>query len=300
MTAGNVPSGTTLPGMGGSGLGEFLTARRALVDPALTGLALGGGRRRVTGLRREEVAVLAGVSVDYYRRLEQGRERHPSPGVLESLSRVLHLDGNALAHLCRLAGSPVVAEAVPPNQRVSAHLRDLLDAWLHQPAFVLGPALGLLAVNPLATALFSGFEPADNLVRMSFLDPHSEIFFRDSDRARRSCVASLRQTDGTTPDDPRVAEVVAELLEVSPQFAALWARHDVYSKTAEIKHMHHPTVGALTLTSQAFDVRGAPGQQLIVYSAPLGSTSAHSLALLGSLSADGPVSSASGTDQLPS
>lgn len=126
MSAGPGPR-TSIARMVG-GLGEYLAARRALVDPATTGLALGGGRRRVAGLRREEVAVLAGVSVDYYRRLEQGRERHPSPGVLEALSGVLELDEDARAHLHRLAGAPVAAGAAGARTPVSAHLRGLLDA----------------------------------------------------------------------------------------------------------------------------------------------------------------------------
>ncbi len=281
MSAGPGPR-TSIARMVG-GLGEYLAARRALVDPATTGLALGGGRRRVAGLRREEVAVLAGVSVDYYRRLEQGRERHPSPGVLEALSGVLELDEDARAHLHRLAGAPVAAGAAGARTPVSAHLRGLLDAWLHQPAFVLGPALDVLATNALATALFEGFDPADNFARMTFLDPHGEVFFLDVDRARCSCVASLRRAEGTAPDDPRVAEVVGEMLGTSPAFAALWARHDVHGKTAETKRLHHPAVGALTLTSQVFDVRGAPGQELVVYSAPPASSSASGLALLGSL-----------------
>lgn len=274
----------SIAGVAVGGLGEHLAARRALIDPVTTGLALGSGRRRVPGLRREEVAVLAGVSVDYYRRLEQGRERRPSPGVLDALARVLELDEEGRAHLYRLAGAPLV-QAEQPRQRASEPLRDLLDAWPDQPAFVLGPALDVLTANALATALLTGFEPADNLVHMTFLDAHAAAFFLDLDRAQRSCVASLRRAEGTAPGDPRVAEVVGDLLDASPRFAALWARHDVHAKTTETKRFHHRAVGELTLTSQMFDVRGAPGQELVVWSAPPGSVSAASLAILGSLAA---------------
>lgn len=279
-----------------NGLGRYLAARRALVDPATTDLALGGGRRRVAGLRREEVAVLAGISVDYYRRLEQGRERHPSAGVLGALCLVLDLDEDGRAHLYRLAGLPVEQEGLAGRVRVSAHLRGLLDAWLGQPAFVLGPALDVLASNALADALFEGFEPFDNLARMTFADPHGEVFFSDLDRARLSCVASLRRAEGTAPGHPRVGEVVAGMLDASAGFAALWARHDARGKSVETKHLHHPAVGALTVTSQVFDVRGAPGQELVVYSAPPASATASSLMLLGSLSAG---ASASGVGDRP-
>lgn len=271
----------SITGVDGDGLGEYLAARRGLVDPATTGLVLGGGRRRVAGLRREEVAVLAGVSVDYYRRLEQGRERRPSAGVLDALSRVLGLDEAARAHLYRVAGAPVV-EVRAPEPLASVPLRGLLDAWLDQPAFVLGPALDVLAANALAAALFEGFDPADNIARMIFLDPHGETFFLDLDRVRLSCVASLRRAGGTAPQDPRVDEVVGSLLAASPAFAALWARHDSWGKTVETNRLHHPVVGALRLTAQVFDVRGAPGQELVVFSAAPDSASARSLALLGS------------------
>lgn len=285
----------SIAGVAVGGLGEHLAARRALIDPVTTGLALGSGRRRVPGLRREEVAVLAGVSVDYYRRLEQGRERNPSPAVLEALARALALADDAREHLHRLAGTPARGTAaVVVRPRVSAHLQGLLQLWLLQPAFVLGPALDVLAANALATALFEGFGPADNVARMAFLDPHGRSFFVDLDRARLSCVASLRHAGTAAPDDAHVDEVVAGLLDASPEFSALWARHDARGKGVETKRLHHPTVGALTLTSQVFDVRGAPGQELVVWSTPPGSASAASLVMLGSLSAGAAVSGAHG------
>lgn len=272
--------------MDGNHLGGFLRARRAALRPEDVGMA-SYGTRRVAGLRREEVAVLAGVNADYYTRLEQGRERNPSGQVLDALSRALRLDADARAHLFRLAGTtpgdrPFTQAAA---ERVSPALRQLMDGYRHTPAFVMNRTLDILAANALADALYSPFEPADNLARMTFLDPAGRRFYTDWDRAAQATVANLRQAAGFDPDDPRLAALVRDLTERSADFARLWEAHTVRGKTQDAKHVLHPDVGPLTLTYQAFDVRDAPGQQLVIYHAEPGGGSAQALDLLGSIHA---------------
>lgn len=183
-------------------LGEFLRARREALGPQDVGLP-GHGRRRVPGLRREEVALLAGVSPDYYMRLEQGRETSPSPQVVDAIATALRLDDAAHDHLRRLPRAAHARRGFPADHdRVSPALRRLLDSWPDTPAFVLGPALDVLAHNALAAALHSGFQRFDNLARMVFLDPAGRAFHRDRERAARSCVAELRAAYGCDPDSP--------------------------------------------------------------------------------------------------
>ncbi|MEU5640815.1 helix-turn-helix transcriptional regulator [Streptomyces milbemycinicus] len=271
-------------------LGGFLRARRAQLRPEDTGLPT-SGRRRVPGLRREEVATLAGVSTDYYMRLEQGRERRPSQQILEAVARALQLDDEAVAHLYRVA-TPTTRRTrrAPRVERVAPHLRRLLDTWSDTPAFVLGHALDILARNRLAGALYAGFTHSDNLLRKTFLDPAAHHFYGDWHRAAESSVATLRRAAGIDAEDPRLWELVGELSMKSAEFRVLWARHDVRGKTREAKLFHHAQVGDLELHYEAFTVNSAPTQQLIVYQAEPGSTSADALALLGSLSAGpGPV-----------
>ncbi|WP_456153894.1 helix-turn-helix transcriptional regulator [Saccharothrix syringae] len=243
-------------------LGAFLRARRARVDPADAGLPP-VGRRRVTGLRREEVAVLAGVNPDYYARLEQGRERNPSPQVLDALGRALNLDADARDHLHRLAG--VTPAHRPAPAAVDPALRRLLDGYPTTPAFVLDHTSDLLASNALADALFSPFTAADNLARMVFADPAARAFYAHWDRVAEATAAHLREGFGHDPGSPRLRALVAELSGTSAEFAALWESHVVRGKTSEGgKALVHPDVGPLTLAYQAFDVRGAAGLQLVV------------------------------------
>jgi transcriptional regulator with XRE-family HTH domain len=266
-------------------LGDFLRARRAALSPHEVGMP-SHGTRRVAGLRREEVAVLAGVNADYYTRLEQGRERNPSPQVIDALGHALHLDEDARTHLYRLAGAAPAGQLAPRRTAgVSPALRQLMDGYPDTPAFVMNRTLDLLAVNALAQALYSAFTPADNLARMTFLDPVGPAFYTDWNRAAQATVANLREATGFEPDNPRLRELVGTLTEGSADFARLWQSHTVRGKTRDAKHFHHPDVGPLTLTYQAFDVREAPGQQLVIYHAEPGSPSAHSLHLLGSLHA---------------
>ncbi|KOG86705.1 helix-turn-helix transcriptional regulator [Streptomyces varsoviensis] len=268
-------------------LGEFLRACRSRLLPEDVNMA-SHGVRRVAGLRREEVAVLAGVNADYYTRLEQGRERHPSPQVLDALSRALLLDTDARDHLHRLAGvAPDDRGSLHTTEQVGPALRQLMDGYPHTPAFVMNRTLDLLAANALADALYAPFAPADNLARMTFLDPAGRQFFQDWDRAAQAAVANLRQASGFDPEHPRLRRLVDTLTEHSPEFRRLWARHSVRGKTRDAKRLLHPDVGPLSLTYQSFDVRDAPGQQLVIYHAELGSPSAQALALLGSLYADG-------------
>ncbi|MFG2137809.1 helix-turn-helix domain-containing protein [Streptomyces sp. NPDC048650] len=271
--------------MDDSHLGDFLRARRAGLQPQDVGMA-SHGARRVAGLRREEVAVLAGVNADYYTRLEQGRERNPSPQVLDALSRALRLDTDARAHVYRLAGATPSDQ--PPGhaaERVSPALHQLMDGYPHTPAFVLSRTLDLLAANALADALHTPFGAADNLARMTFLDPAGRSFYTDWNRAARATVAHLRQAAGFDPDNPRLRELVRTLTEHSADFTRLWNTHTVRGKTQDAKDLLHPDVGPLTLTYQSFDVRDAPGQQLVIYHAESGSPSAQALHLLGSIHA---------------
>jgi transcriptional regulator with XRE-family HTH domain len=268
--------------MSSTDLGSFLKARRGHVQPSDVGLKAQAGRR-VSGLRREEVAMLAAVSVDYYTRLEQGRERNPSAAVLDALAGALDLDADLRAHVFRLAG---LAPTPRPGGRdvVDDSLRTLLSAWSHTPAIIINRQLDVLATNELADALYSGFARVDNLAAMTFVDPAGRDFFADWDRASQTCVANIRLALGHSAAHERVQELVALLHEHSADFRLLWDRHDVRGKTHEAKTFHHPDVGGLELEFNAFDVRSSPGQQLVVYQAAPGSPSADKLRLLGSLS----------------
>lgn len=261
--------------MSGNDLGEYLRSRRAAVSPAEVGLP-NGGRRRVSGLRRPEVAALAGINVDYYTRLEQGRERRPSPQVVDALATALTLHDDARHHLFRLAG-------LTPRERrdgdtdVDPALLSLLDTWPHNPAFVYDRAYDVLAGNALANALFPQWAKSANMLHAVFTDPDAKRFYVDWPVVARDAVADFRHGLGVAPDDARILRVRDELLAASPEFAELWVRNDVRRKSRNRKSFHHPRVGALTLTVHTFDVRSSPGQQLVVYHAEPGSPSAAAL-----------------------
>ncbi|MFD8418646.1 helix-turn-helix transcriptional regulator [Streptomyces sp. NPDC059466] len=269
-------------------LGEFLRARREGLKPQDVGLPE-HGRRRVPGLRREEVAMLAGVSPDYYMRLEQGRESSPSAQVVDAVADALHLDAEAIDHLRRLTRAPEERHTHHAGQdQVHPQLLRLLDSWPDTPAFVVGPALDILAHNALAAALHNGFQRFDNLARMVFVDPAGRDFYQDWDKAAQSCVAEIRAAYGYDPRSARIAEVVETLCAKSPEFADLWSRHHVRGKTRQTKHLRHAQVGDLRIQFSAFTDNASPHQQLVVYQAePAGSTAA-AFAELRSLSDDRP------------
>jgi transcriptional regulator with XRE-family HTH domain len=276
--------GSRVEGVSPSPLGEYLRARRSLVTPQQVGLAP-GARRRVAGLRREEVALLAGVSVDYYVRLEQGRERGPSVQVLDALGSALGLDGDARLHLFRLAGLAPRGMSAGAPEHVSADLIQLMDAWPDNPALVLGRNYDVLARNRIGSALFEGFTHSLNLLLNMFLDPAARSFYADWAHAAVNTVAGFRLASGETPHDPRARHLVRDLVSQSPEFARIWSRQEARGKSAEVKTFIHRDVGRLTLRMQTFDVRSAPGQQLVVYHAEPGSSSAHAIRLLGSVAA---------------
>lgn len=267
-------------------LGVFLRARRELVRPEDFGMS-GGGQRRVAGLRREEVAMLAGMSADYYVRLEQGWDKHPSEQVVAALARVFALDDEGAAHLRELA-RPVVRRRRAPQrpERVSPGLLALMQAWQDTPALVLGRHLDVLAANPLAVAVNACSVPGINQVRMMFLDPEARNIYPDWAIHAAETVASLRASAGDL-DDPHLTELVGELSLKSDDFRRLWARHDIKGKTAGLKRFVNPMVGELKLSYETFSVNGAPGQLLIAYHAEPGSESERVLALLGSMAATG-------------
>ncbi|GAA0898790.1 helix-turn-helix transcriptional regulator [Pseudonocardia zijingensis] len=268
----------------GSDLGDFLGTRRARITPADVGLA-STGLRRVPGLRREEVALLAGTSVDYYVRLEQGRERHPSAQVLDALAGALRLNPDERRHLFDLAGVTPRDRAAAVPDRVDPSLLELMDSWPDNPALVYNRAYDVLASNEIADALFGGWSFSRNLMHVVFRDPRAREFYVDWDDVARNSTAGFRVGHGRAPDDPRVRQVLVELVEMSSEFRALWSRHDARGKSLERKRFHHPEVGDLTLTMQTFDVRERPGQELVVYHAERGSSSADALRLLGTLAA---------------
>ncbi|WP_330268905.1 helix-turn-helix transcriptional regulator [Streptomyces griseorubiginosus] len=262
-------------------LGVFLRARRALVRPEEVGLPA-GSRRRVAGLRREEVAVLAGVSTDYYVRLEQGRERSPSAQVVDALARALGLEEDAADHLHRLA-RPAGTRSRPRPEAVSPALLRMMEGWHRTPAVVLGRCLTVLAHNVLGGALFAGHAHSGDLLRLVFLDPDAREFYPDWEAVATNSVAALRASAGTAHEDPVMIATVGELSLRSAEFRELWARHDIRRKTRESKRFRHPLVGELTLDYESLTVNSAPGQQLVVYQAEPGSPSEQALALLGSL-----------------
>jgi transcriptional regulator with XRE-family HTH domain len=251
-------------------LGAFLRSRRARLTPEHVGLA-SYGPRRVPGLRREELAQLAGVSATYYTRLERGQSTNASESVIEALARALELDDDERAHLHRLArpGPP------PPRPRrrretVQPATVRLVEA-MGVPAVVLGRRTDVLAWNARAHRLLAGHIAPDarpNLTRLLFLDAHTrELYARWDEEAARA-VAMLRILAGRFPDDPELAELVGELSMKSPEFAALWAKHPVANCVSGVKHLRHPELGALVLEFQALNLPDDGGQRILTYTGP--------------------------------
>jgi transcriptional regulator with XRE-family HTH domain len=267
-------------------IGEYLRARRELVRPEDIGIPDISARRRVHGLRREEVAMLAGVSSDYYIRLEQGRDQHPSPQVLDALARALQLDDAATAHLHQLATPPARRRRkTPPPERVPAGILELIASWNQSPAYVYGRYMDILAANTLATALVPFYTKGENLVRAVFLDPRVPDIYGNWEDVTMSTVASLRVRVGPDIDDPRLNELVGELSVRSERFRQLWARHDVHTKRRGAARIDHPLVGPLELHSEKLPLPDTDHQTLVVHYAAPGSTSATALALLATTTA---------------
>lgn len=265
----------------GNLLGDYLRGRRELVEPASVGLAV-HGVRRVVGLRREEVALLAGISSDYYLRLEQGRDRNPSHQVLESLARVLQLDPDGTDYLMSLAGSRPMRRRRARREIVPTSTLQLLDA-LAQPAAILGRYTDVLAANRLATALSPNFRVGANTLRTLFLDPAEQALYPDWERNTARLVSVFRKSVGTDIDDPRIVELVGELSLSSERFRQLWARRDVSPPQSFPLRFRHPQVGELTLNLEKFVIAQTEGQLLTVFHAEPGTESAEKLALLATL-----------------
>ncbi|OLT45434.1 transcriptional regulator [Saccharomonospora sp. CUA-673] len=267
-------------------LADFLRAARARITPAAAGIAE-DGRRRVDGLRREELAMLAGVSVDYYTRLEQGRSKSASVQVLDAIGEALQLDDAERTHLHAIARqAPTRRRRNVKPQQLHPATRALLDTLddAAQPAFVLGRCLDVLAQNRLAALLIADFDamPAAerNQARFVFLDPHARELYAEWEQVAADTVAMLRMDAGARPDDPGLGRLVGDLSINSPEFGRLWARHRVHRRSTGTKRYHHPLVGDLTVTYQALTPGDDPDQTLIIYSTDPGSPSAHALELL--------------------
>jgi transcriptional regulator with XRE-family HTH domain len=266
---------------------EFLRTRRARITPGQAGLAPHPGARRVPGLRREEAAQLAGVSVDYYIRLERGRTRGVSETVLKAVARALQLDDAERAHLFDLAQPAATRGRRRPlsPQRVRPALQRTLES-LSVPAVIQGRRLDVLAANRLGYALFTDFEARPrrerNFARFVFLDQAARTLYADWDRAAGDCVAMLRLYAGRHPDDPQLTELIGELSVHSDAFRRLWADHDVHAHTTGTKRLHHPLAGDLTLDYVVLTVEGDPDQALVIYTPEPASPSAEALAILAS------------------
>ncbi|MER6435909.1 helix-turn-helix transcriptional regulator [Streptomyces sp. NPDC001185] len=274
------------------GLGAFLRARRAQLTPEMYGLPATDSPRKVAGLRREEVARLAAISVDYYTRLEQGRVR-ASASVLVTLTRALRLDDDQQRYLYELAGR---ADARPrrrrPAQNVRPAMRRLLDQLTGTPAVVLGRRLDILAWNPAAAALYTDFSslPAArrNYVDLLFTDPVIRGMHQEWEHDARDAVAALRMEAATDPDDPELARLVGKLSAQDPDFRSCWAEHRVISSGYGTKHYRHELVGDLRLDCDTWNSPDGSGQRLMVLTAEVGSPSYDALRILASWTAGRP------------
>ncbi len=281
-------------------LGEFLQTRRSHLLPGEIGLPTYGERRRVPGLRREELALLAGVSVSYYTRLEQGQSLNASPEVLDAIARALRLDGPERRHLHELARSAKQGgrRRRPAPEQVTEATGQLLDALADSPALVLGRRGDVLAWNRLGHALFAGHldpgapdRPAERptMARLVFLDAHTRELYADWPSKARAVVGSLRLVAGQFPEDVALHALVGELSSKSEEFASMWADHRVKADSVAVYEMRHPLVGALTVTQQTLS-HGA-GRTLVVATAPAGSPSRTALALLAQATGAAPITS---------
>jgi transcriptional regulator with XRE-family HTH domain len=271
---------------------DFLTSRRAKLTPEQAGLPVYGGNRRVVGLRREEVALMAGVSADYYVKLERGNARGVSESVLDALARALQLDEAERAHLFDLAHA-INTTSKPvrrgPKPRVRPSVQRILDSMITAPAYVRNRRLDILATNPLGRALISPVfmdprRPA-SLARFMFLDPTAVDYYRDWEHVASDIVATLRSEAGRDPYDKALQDLIGELSTRSELFRTRWAAHNVRLHRTGVKHLQHPVVGELILDFDAMELPADTGLTIIAYSAEPASPSADNLRLLASWAA---------------
>ncbi|MCL7427119.1 helix-turn-helix transcriptional regulator [Streptomyces sp. YS415] len=265
-------------------LAGFLRTRRSRVDPAAAGIPT-DSRRRVEGLRREEVAHLSGVSVDYYVRLEQGRATQPSEQVLDALARVLGLDETERGHLYRLARQRR-HRAKAPGGRLRPELLRVLDLVSDAPALIMNHRMDVLAGNRLAKLLYGRPMPGLNTARHIFLEEAERGLYADWENCTLDVVGHLRLAAGKYPEDPRLASLIGELAMGSERFRRLWARADVRARSHGRKTYRHPLVGLLELHHENFALPNESGIELLVLSASPASPAEDGLRLLAGLSAD--------------
>jgi transcriptional regulator with XRE-family HTH domain len=268
---------------------DFLTSRRAKITPERAGLPAYGGNRRVAGLRREEVAMLAGVSVDYYTRIERGNLSGASESILDGLARALQLDDAERAHLfdlARAANATASTRPRPAPQRVRPAVQRILDSMAGTPAFVLNGRLDILAANQLGYALYSPMyaDPVRpvNHARFIFLDRHSTEFWVDWDKAANDTVALLRAEAGRHPYDRGTSDLIGALSTRSEEFRLRWAAHNVRIHDTGVKQIHHPLVGDLTLPFETLQLAADTGQTLLTYTTEPRSPAHEALNLLAS------------------
>jgi transcriptional regulator with XRE-family HTH domain len=274
---------------------EFLSTRRARISPEQAGLPLyGGDRRRVPGLRRSEVASLAGISPEYMTKLERGNATGVSGSVVEGLVNALQLDDAEREHLedlLRAAGSTRPPRRRPATGRVRPTVQRILDSMSGSPAFVLNGRLDVLTANRLGAALYApildGAPRPANTARFVFLDSRARDFFRDYDRAANDTVALLRAEAGRDPYDRELSDLVGQLSTRSDDFRRRWAAHDVRIHTSGVKLLHHPVVGDLDLPYETVTLPADPRQSLLIYTAEPGSPTQDGLQMLASWSATG-------------
>lgn len=281
---------------------EFLASRRARLTPEQAGLPVFGGGRRVTGLRREEVATLAGISVEYYIRLERGDATGVSESVLDGINHALQLTEAESAHLRDLLNAgrarPSAASTARPKLRAPVQrILDSMDGTAPTAAFVITGRLDVLGTNTLGRALYEPMYAAHvrpvNTARFAFLDPAARVFWRDWDTIADDSANLLRAEAGRTPDDPQLTALIGELSTRSEDFRVRWARHDVRSYATGVKHLHHPIVGDIDLAYESTRLAD-PGQILLMYTPEPGTSSQDALRMLASWAASKP-----GADQHP-
>ncbi len=275
-----------------SDIREFLVSRRAKIGPEQAGLPAYGTKRRVAGLRREEVAMLAGISVEYYTRLERGNASGVSENVLEGIARALQLDEAERAHLFDLVRSADRSRPTrtrPGQERIRPTVQRILDAMAEVPAYLRNGRLDIISANRLGYALYSPVftdtAGSPNMARFIFLHSQATDFFHGWERIANDAVAILRAEAGRDPYDRRLSDLVGELSTRSDEFRVRWAAHNVKFHRTGTKSLHHPVVGDLTLAYEALDLPGDNGQRILVYTAEPGSPSEEALNLLASWTA---------------